>query len=160
VLIEPARTFYLPALAVAAVDQASKHLVSALIPEQVSIRIFRFLHLTHIRNRGICFGFLGDRDFMPVLVAVSVAALAYIVYAVHRRKARSRLAGFGFGLVAGGILGNLFDRVRFGAVVDFIDMRVWPVFNIADSCIVCGVFLLILLQTGRRDNVPGVSEDR
>lgn len=158
--ISQLRAFYFFACMVVVLDQISKFLVLLQIPELASVKIFRFLYLTHIRNPGICFGFLRNGNHIFFLILVSLTALIGILFFVHRGKANFYFSRIALGLVAGGILGNLFDRIRFRAVIDFIDIGVWPVFNIADSSIVVGVFLILLLQTGRRNNVPGVLKDR
>lgn len=98
-------------------------------------------HFTLIFNKGAAFGLFRDQRiiFIPLSLLVITAIIMYQI-----RKARSdRYTSFALGLILGGAVGNLIDRVRLGYVVDFIDLRVWPVFNIADSCVTIGAILLL-----------------
>jgi signal peptidase II len=106
------------------------------------------LQLTLTRNTGSAFGLISASAVLVVAgILVSVVVLAYV--AAGRLTARPRRA-LPLGLVLGGSLGNLADRLRLGAVVDFIDLRVWPVFNVADIAITVGVGLLALDLLRRR----------
>lgn len=94
-------------------------------------------HITRVNNTGAAFGIMKHSGLLLALVsAVSVFFLALCMF-----RSRSRLAWM---LVIAGALGNLYDRLRFGYVIDFLDFRVWPVFNIADASICIGVFLVLL----------------
>ncbi len=138
--------FWLTAAAVFLLDRASKEGVLAWLGEGSSLRVFRFFHLTCIRNKGICFGLFGsDVTRWPVIIG-SAAILAFIVWYNVARMETVNAPRWVFGLIAGGILGNLYDRIFNGGVVDFLDFRVWPVFNVADTAIVTGVCLLVFLQ--------------
>jgi len=92
-----------------------------------------------VHNRGAAFGILKNQLF--VFVIISLLAIALILYHLKDRK-KSRLSSISLSLILGGAVGNLIDRLRFGFVIDFLDFRVWPVFNIADSAITIGVVLL------------------
>jgi signal peptidase II len=101
-------------------------------------------HLTLVHNTGVAFGLFRNAGWL--LTAVSLAAAAAILFfhsraaaPAGRREIARRLA---WAFVAGGALGNAYDRIRFGAVIDFLDFRVWPVFNLADSAIVCGAMFI------------------
>lgn len=113
------------------------------------------LHLTLVANPGVSFGFLrADQDLARWgLVAFSVIVAALIVW--WARRAHRALQAVGYGLIAGGAIGNAIDRARFGAVVDFIDVQrigFFPwVFNVADSAITVGVIAL-LLDSLRREH--------
>ena len=95
----------------------------------------------HVHNRGAAFGIMPSGGMVFVAVALVVLA-AVLALRAHIRDAGSAMT-VAVGLVAGGTLGNLVDRLRFGYVVDFIDLRWWPVFNVADSAICIGVGLLM-----------------
>lgn len=116
------------------------------------------LHLTLVMNRGVSFGFLrADQDFARWgLVAFSLIVAVLIIY--WARRGHRTLQAIGYGLIAGGAIGNAIDRARFGAVVDFIDVQrigFFPwVFNIADSGITVGVICL-LLDSLRREHAAG-----
>ena len=95
-------------------------------------------HLTRVNNTGSAFGMWRDWPWLPV----AVTAVAVLGIFVHLARGRDAGNFFGWSLVLGGALGNLYDRIRFGYVLDFLDFRVWPVFNVADACICLGVFLI------------------
>jgi signal peptidase II len=131
---------------VAALDQATKQLAISGIERGEHVDVFFGLELTNARNTGVAFGaFEGGGALVAILIAVSLALLvAYFV--VHREKPWLWLP---VGLLLGGALGNLADRARIGAVIDFIDPVAWPAFNVADSCIVVGVLALLYVVEGR-----------
>lgn len=107
---------------------------------RVSVSIAPFFHLTYLENTGAAFGLMhGDN---AALIVVSVLLLAGLAYMSWRWPSDHVSAHYGIVLVGGGALGNLYDRVFYGYVVDFLDFRVWPVFNVADSCICVGAGLL------------------
>ncbi|OGW75452.1 MAG: signal peptidase II [Omnitrophica bacterium RBG_13_46_9] len=123
-------------------DQLSKFFVLRNLNPNNSIEVIRnFFYLTLVYNTGAAFGILKDKTF--VFVAISLLAVIFIVFYINKRKKGAFPADLGLGLILGGALGNLVDRLRFGYVVDFLDFKIWPVFNIADSAITTGVFLLI-----------------
>ena len=98
-------------------------------------------HLTLVRNTGVAFGLLQGWGLWVALVTIGV--LAGLALSAFRHGHLNRpLFPLGLGLVLGGAAGNLLDRVRIGAVIDFLDFRVWPVFNVADSCITIGAVLM------------------
>jgi signal peptidase II len=131
-------------------DQLSKYLVVQRFKLHESVRIIPgFFDLTYVRNPGAAFGILASaQGFWRVafFIAVSLAALAVIIALI--RTSHDRLPLTAFALIAGGAVGNLIDRVRFGEVVDFIEWYYrsyhWPTFNIADSAITVGVALLAI----------------
>lgn len=130
------------ALVTLLLDQATKLLVNFLLPEGESVVLLPgVLYFTHVRNYGAAFGLMNNRTGLFILV--TVVAIAIIVLA-YRRLAADRRATLRWALALqfGGALGNLIDRLRAGYVTDFIDLRIWPVFNLADVAIVAGVFLL------------------
>ena len=127
---------------VLAADQLTKALVVRAIEPGERVGVFPFLDLVHVTNEGIAFGFLGDGDRGAVL-AVTVAALA-LVLAWFLRDPLRRGGWLAIGLLAGGAIGNLADRLFRDAVVDFIDLPSWPSFNVADIAITAGAALLVL----------------
>ena len=141
-------------------DQASKWLVMRTIPMHRPVEVIPgFFDLVNVRNRGAAFGFLNRSDiewqFWLFLVATLVAVAAIVVLVRGMRDEDTVLAA-GLGLVLGGALGNLLDRLRFRAVVDFLDVYWrdwhWPAFNIADSAICLGAFLacIVLCRDGKK----------
>ncbi|MDN5294162.1 MAG: signal peptidase [Eubacteriales bacterium] len=122
-------------------DQVSKLIVQMTMQENQSIPVLPgIFHLTYVRNPGAAFGFFPDRT--PFFIAVTFLIL-FLVFLFYRRlppeKKWQRLA---LGLMVGGACGNLIDRLRVGEVIDFLDFRIWPVFNVADMAITAGVILL------------------
>ncbi|WAM35045.1 signal peptidase II [Caldicellulosiruptor acetigenus] len=100
------------------------------------------LSLTYVQNRGGAFSILeGKRIFFIIVSIILILFLCYMIF-----KSTSNLYRLSFSLIVGGAMGNLFDRVAKGYVVDFIDIKVIPVFNLADFFITCGVLLLIFLM--------------
>ena len=144
-----------PALIVAALDQLSKLAVlrSLRLHESMTV-IPGFFDLVHVRNRGMAFGFM-NRPGMDLgfyfLVAASIAALILILAWCIRLKGSDPRLTFGLSLIMGGALGNLIDRLRFGEVVDFLDLYAgrfhWPAFNVADSAITVGTIWVALCLT-------------
>jgi signal peptidase II len=131
---------------VAAIDQAAKQFVVAHIQRGEQVNVFFGLDLTNTRNTGVAFGaFKGGGLIVAILIGVSLALLIGY-FALHRDMP---LLWLPVGLLLGGALGNLVDRARDGAVIDFIDPVGWPAFNVADACIVVGVFLLLWTVEGR-----------
>jgi signal peptidase II len=111
------------------------------IPEGDHLRVFDdWLVISHIRNSGAAFGTL--RGFGGVLALAAIAGVAVFAFVVWRRP--SPVVGMAAALVAGGAMGNLLDRIVRGTVVDFVDFRFWPAFNVADSAITVGALLLVL----------------
>lgn len=127
---------------VVAADQAAKAAIEAhLVPGQY-VAVAGPLELTLSHNRGIAFGLAGGAGVK--LVVFTALALTVIGYLFSRKPTR-RGMWVAAGLVAGGALGNLADRIRAGAVTDFIAVGSWPPFNLADVSIVLGVLLLVLI---------------
>jgi signal peptidase II len=131
------------AVAVAVVvglDQLTKQIAIASVDRGESVNVFLGLDITNTRNRGVAFGALdGSGTLIAVLIAIALLALLGY-FAVHARQPWLWLPA---GLLLGGALGNLTDRVHEGAVIDFVDPIAWPAFNLADACIVVGVLVLL-----------------
>jgi signal peptidase II len=131
---------------VVAIDQATKQLAASNIDRGGEVNVFFGLDFTNTRNTGVAFGALeGGGLLVAILIGVSLALLI-VYFAVHRDMPWLWLP---VGLLLGGALGNLADRAREGAVIDFIDPVAWPAFNVADSCIVVGVAALLWVVEGR-----------
>lgn len=135
--------------AVVVADQAAKLLVAQRLPLGTSVQVIPgLLAFTHVHNRGIAFSLLGD---VSVAVPAALAALLLGLLVFPGRWSRRPAVRGALALLGGGAVGNLIDRLRVGAVVDFIDLRVWPVFNLADVAVTAGAGLLLLhLLRGER----------
>ena len=130
------------AFAVLFLDQLTKFIVHSRLSEGESVPLIRnIFHISLVHNTGAAFGLFRHQTF--VLMCVSVLTFAIILFFYCRIAASGRILQVGFGLIAGGSLGNLIDRLRFGYVVDFLDFRVWPVFNVADSAITVGAIFVL-----------------
>jgi len=124
-------------------DQVAKYLITATMQQGQSIEVLpRVFYITYILNPGAAFGLLANKTGFFIFVSV-IVVLAIMVGYRYLPKERV-LAHTSLGLISGGALGNLIDRIRIGQVIDFLDFKVWPVFNLADSAIVIGALLLIL----------------
>jgi signal peptidase II len=131
---------------VVAVDQATKQLAATNIARGDQVALIPGLDLTSTRNTGVAFGaFEGGGVIVAVLIGISLTLLVSY-FAANRERPWLWLP---VGMLLGGALGNLADRAREGAVIDFIDPVAWPAFNVADSCIVVGVVLLLWVVEGR-----------
>jgi signal peptidase II len=130
---------------VVAVDQVTKQLVVTNIAQAEQVSVIPGLDLTYTRNTGVAFGALAGGGLIVALLIGLSLALLIGYFAANKDKP---LLWLPVGMLLGGALGNLADRARVGAVVDFIDPVAWPAFNIADSCIVVGVFLLLWVVEG------------
>jgi signal peptidase II len=128
-------------------DQITKAWVRAAVDPHEKINVFFGLDITRVQNTGVAFGALSGRGAV-VFVAVLVAMAGLLAYfALHAGEPRLWLP---VGMVFGGALGNLADRVRIDGVTDFIDPVLWPAFNVADTCIVIGVLGVLYLAESQR----------
>jgi signal peptidase II len=140
--------FWLAAIAALALDQFTKHLVAtSFAPGESRVAIPHLLYWTYVQNHRGAFGLFGSQTWL--LVGLAVAVLALFWFAFRDMASQSALVRTAFGGIVGGAIGNIIDRFHYGFVVDFIDLRWWPVFNAADSCITIGVALLVLSSIGR-----------
>ena len=136
--------FSLTAVLIVTADQISKSWIRTNLAIGQSLPEVGFLRLTHINNTGAAFGlFQGPNLPLTVIALVGVAVLLVCAVLIYRRSPflDNRLAWVSLGLVLGGTVGNLLDRLRLGYVTDFIDFGFWPAFNIADSAIVVGAII-------------------
>ena len=143
----------LAAAAVVALDQLTKALVIDSIEVGERNEVLPFLDFVHVQNDGVAFGFLGDSS-QGLVLAVTLAALVLVVgwFAFNRDRPFAWLA---VGLLAGGAIGNLIDRLARDGVIDFIDFPAWPSFNVADIAITLGAVTLALVALTR----PETDED-
>lgn len=131
------------------VDQLTKYVVRAFIPLDQSFPVEGFFRITHSFNTGSAFGVLQGQNTPLILVSFVGITILLLVYRSQPRP--TDLMRLSLGLQMGGAAGNLLDRLRLGHVTDFIDVGVWPVFNLADASIVTGLVLLgwLYLRPGR-----------
>jgi len=130
------------ALSALAADQLTKHLVTAGLRLEEGLHVVGPFWIHHVRNAGIAFGLFASAT--PVVIVLTGIAIAWMLWYFGRSGARHPVLPVALGLVIGGSLSNLLDRVRLGYVTDFLDFRYWPAFNLADSFIVVGVGLLLV----------------
>ena len=156
---------YAIALSILILDQASKlAIVQAMRVGQTIPVLPDFFDIAFVMNPGAAFGIMASRSSAfrsPFFMLVSALAIGLIVYYYHRYLHEpARLPSAALGLILGGAVGNLIDRMRFGMVIDFLDFHVggyhWPAFNVADAAISIGVGLMLLrmLHEWRQDRAP------
>ena len=133
----------LVAVAVAAVlaDQVTKHIVTSTLALDESEHVVGPLSIHHVENSGIAFGLFADST--SIVTVVTGAAVLWMIVYFARSGSRHPVLPAALGLLIGGSLSNLVDRIRLHHVTDFIDLRWWPAFNLADSFIVVGVAILL-----------------
>ena len=138
---------------VVALDQATKGLARERIARGETVEVLPFLDFENTRNDGIAFGLAGD---VPAgVIAVAICLLMGLLGWITLRGEPRPWVWLPAGLLVGGALGNLIDRIRDGAVTDFIELPNWPTFNLADVSITIGVILLLLLpELARRREHP------
>ena len=130
------------ALVIVIIDQISKFYIQSYMVIGMSIPIIQdVFHITYILNPGAAFGLFEHQTAFFVIIAICMCLAAIYFYPQIPRS--YRLLRFGMGLMVGGAMGNVIDRINTGYVVDFFDFRIWPIFNVADIGIVCGVGCII-----------------
>lgn len=138
-------------------DQITKFYVDSLMRLHESIPVIQGLFsITYVRNPGAAFGFLADASplFRSIFfVAVTVLAIILVLHYIWKSRAKEPFLTFALVLILSGAVGNLIDRIRFGEVIDFLDVYIgtthWPAFNVADSAISVGAVILIIELTRR-----------
>jgi signal peptidase II len=131
-------------------DQLSKAYIDNHFELSQSKRIIdNFFHLTYVRNPGAAFGMLSDHAIrVPFFISISVLATVGILWYIRKISHVKRWQHLALGLILSGALGNLVDRIRFGEVIDFLDVHWynyhWPAFNVADSAICVGVTIMLI----------------
>ena len=128
-------------LAAVVADQVTKHVVASNLRLDEAVHVVGPFSIRHVRNSGIAFGLFADAT--AAVIVLTALAVAWMLVYFARSGARHPVLPVALGLVIGGSISNLADRVRLGFVTDFLDFRYWPAFNLADSFIVVGVAILL-----------------
>ncbi len=132
------------ALLIIFLDQLAKFLIKRSFQTNKPVPIIKnILDFTYVTNTGSAFGLF--KGFNLFFILFSIIVIITIVYFIRTIKKNETALQFPIGLLLGGTIGNLIDRIAYGYVIDFIDFRIWPVFNIADSAVTISVVLLIVL---------------
>jgi signal peptidase II len=139
----PTQWLGLAAIGAAAIaaDQLTKHIVSSRLRLDDGVHVLGPLWIHHVQNSGIAFGLFASAT--SVVIVLTGVAVAWMLAFFARAGARHPVLPVALGLVIGGSVSNLVDRVRLGHVTDFLDLRFWPAFNLADTFIVVGVGILL-----------------
>lgn len=140
-------------------DQITKWLIlDAFLPDPAPVEVLPVFNLVLTWNPGISFGMFGAMGDLGPWILTGLALVIAAVMGVWLRRTDSGWTALGLSLLIGGALGNVIDRVRFGAVVDFLDVHVsgyhWPAFNVADSAITVGAAVLIIEALFARPETP------
>jgi len=131
-------------------DRVTKRLTLTFLPDK-DIELLPYLHLNYVQNTGAAFGMMQGGNLFFILIALLI--IGYILKSWKELCAYGPLVKWGVVLILSGALGNLYDRITLGFVVDFIDLRVWPVFNAADSFITVGGVLLASAMLRGKNNL-------
>ncbi|MGB9807207.1 MAG: signal peptidase II [Thermosulfidibacteraceae bacterium] len=138
--------FWMTSIIVFLIDRITKTIVVKTLFGK-SVEILPFFSLTFVGNRGIVFGIGSSYRSSFTFILASLLAIAVVLILYRRLKADDKIAHVSLGMIFGGGLGNLFDRLFYGYVIDFIDLHIgnyhWPAFNVADTFIVIGVLLFL-----------------
>jgi signal peptidase II len=143
--VTPDRRVAAVVLATVAADQLVKAVVRTTIERGEEVELVLGVQLVNVRNRGIAFGLFAGGGVLLVVFALAALAALLVFFAAHRHRP---LVWLPTGLLIGGALGNLIDRTRDGAVTDFVDLPLWPAFNLADVAITFGVLTLLYVLEG------------
>ena len=140
----PAQWAALAVVAAAAIfaDQLTKEVIARTLDVGSSVELFGPIMIHHVENSGIAFGFFGSRT--TIVIAVTALAVGWMLWFFARSGRRHPVLPVALGLVLGGSISNLIDRIRLGRVTDFLDFAAWPAFNLADTFIVVGVAVLFV----------------
>ena len=150
--------YFLIMIALVALDQATKHIIARTVDLYESVTVIPgFFNITRIHNKGAIFGSFSQTNnklVFALLTAASLAALALVVYYFFKTPAGDKLMKVALTMIMAGALGNQFDRLIRGHVIDFLDFYVgqahWPFFNAADSCITIGACLMLVILFRRK----------
>ena len=140
------------AVGVLAADQATKAIVRGSIARGERVDVLPGIDLVNTRNTGVAFGFLNGGGTVVALLAAAALVALLAFFATHMER---RLVWLPTGLLVGGAAGNLIDRAREGSVTDFVDLPLWPAFNLADTAITVGVLSLLYVIEGPPSRGPG-----
>ena len=146
---------FIVSAAIFILDYIVKNKIELLFdPAQSTPLIKNIIHITYVRNTGTAFGLFQGNNI--ILIFISSICIVFLIAYFYNHCKRSVLLKVVIGCILGGAISNLFDRIRFGYVVDYIDLRIWPVFNISDMCISVGfliLFFLLFYSSNRSDVV-------
>ena len=142
------RKSYIIAFFFLIVDLISKQVIVKLLEEGKPFGIINnFFYLTYTKNMGAAWSILENQRILLLIITVIVL---FLINRVINKEELSKLECFSFGMIIGGIVGNLFDRIFFGYVIDFLDFKLfgynYPIFNLADSFIVIGIILMVIIS--------------
>lgn len=146
------------ALVVLILDQLSKYVIlNYVLGEQIIIRVTSFFNIVRAWNTGVSFSMFNDHGSLGVIMLSTVAGAIVVGLLLWLKSEQTRAAQVALGLIIGGAVGNIIDRIRLGAVFDFLDLHWfshhWPAFNVADSCICIGAMILILQSVHSKKEV-------
>ena len=146
-------------LSAIAADQLTKRIITSQLALDESVDIVGPFSIHHVQNSGIAFGLFASAT--AVVTALTAVAVGWMLLFFARSGARHPILPLALGLLIGGSASNLLDRIRFGYVTDFLDVRFWPAFNLADTFIVVGVAVLLaaLLAADRTERRPRPAAD-
>jgi len=155
--------FLLTVAVLIVIDQVTKYFIHTGMALHDTIPVIPgFFSITYIRNPGAAFGFLAGASptFRYVFfIGITVAAIGLILHYLRTYAAGDQLLTISLGMILSGAVGNLIDRVRFGEVIDFLDVYLgtshWPAFNVADSAISVGAFILFIHLIRQKKTTPG-----
>ena len=148
--------FYLVSIIVILSDQALKFFVKAHLPFSRSVPILgNYIKLTYVKNSGAAFSFFSGYSTWLVIIGLAVAAL--VIYFHRRLPQKNYLLQFALAAILGGSMGNIIDRIFFHAVIDYIDLTYWPIFNLADIMINVGIatiFYAVIIKGNKNASDP------
>ena len=129
------------------VDLCSKYVITKCLSlNEVIVIIRNFLNITHVRNTGVAFSMLPSSKYL--VLGISFIIIVGIIYYLYKNKPKSNVEKVAYSLILGGAIGNFINRIFYGYVTDFIDIKIfsydYPIFNLADTFIVIGVILLLI----------------
>ncbi len=140
-------------------DQISKEIVSSQIEFQTTVKVLPIFNLVHIHNKGVSFGLFSNQSVYGPYILAFVSFCIVCVVAFMAYKTAHTVQKFAFGLIIGGAVGNIWDRLTNKGVTDFLDFYIgtyhWPAFNLADVAIVCGAFLIVFHSLTTKENGSG-----
>lgn len=148
-MIKNERIFFFIAFLTIITDQSIKYLVRTKINLNGSIEVIKnHFFITHITNSGSSFGMFSGYN-----LALLIIGIVFVSLIIYNRKefCIDKLSSFATGLIIGGAIGNILDRILFGHVTDYLNFLFWPVFNMADSCITVGVMILLYLTIKKKE---------
>lgn len=148
--------FSLVTLLVIVLDRVTKAIVTAKLALNESLPVIPdIFHLTLLYNRGAAFGILQNSTVFFVIISLLSICLILFYACFRSAEIKSLALRLSLAFILAGAFGNLIDRIKFGYVIDFLDFRIWPVFNVADSFITIGIIILIFqIFIPRKKNVP------